>query len=108
MTSELVGLAQRGQKPPCSRELRRKQLKKTQEIKRRLGSDELRHASDSVNTESVGSISDDKQATVVGLRRRKIAFSEQLVENLNWVTFISCPSLLEGTKVYGMWSDLPL
>lgn len=68
MTSELVSLAQRDQKSPCSCELRRKQLKKTQEIKRRLGSDGLRHASDSVNTESAGSISDDKQATVVGLR----------------------------------------
>lgn len=68
MTSELVGLAQRGHKPSCSCELRRKQLKKTQEIKRRLGSDRLRHASDSVNTESAGSINDDKQATIVGLR----------------------------------------
>lgn len=48
MTSELVSLAQRDQKSPCSCELRRKQLKKTQEIKRRLGSDGLRHASDSV------------------------------------------------------------
>lgn len=68
MTSELVGLAQRGQKPPGSRELRRKQLKKTQEVKRRLGSDGIRHASDSANTESAGSVSDDKEATMVGLR----------------------------------------